>query len=58
MKPDLHFLALEIHNFCKVNNTVIRACWVPRDSNEIADAISRIVEADDWSIGYPMFFLA
>ena len=55
MKPDLHFLALEIHNFCKVNNTVIRACWIPRESNEIADAISRIVDADDWSIGYPVF---
>ena len=53
----LHDLALSIDSTCRQNNIYIFPQWVPRSENEKADAISRIVDSDDWSVAPEVFHL-
>ena len=53
-KPDLHVVALKSFIMYSQSDTVKtrmnpqRAEWIPRELNEKADYLSRIVELDDW----------
>ena len=42
--------ALEIFQFCALNNVSIEIEWVPRSLNEYADSLSRVINFDDWSV--------
>ena len=42
--------ALEIFQFCAVNNVSIVIEWVPRSLNGYADSLSRVVDFDEWSV--------
>ena len=47
--------ALEIFQFCAVNNVSIEIEWVPRSLNEYADSLSRVIDFDDWSVSTDFF---
>lgn len=55
MVPELHNLSLDIFLFCRNSNLSLQVQWVPREHNVQADAISRIVDFDDWGVS-PEFF--
>ena len=52
---DLQVVALKIFKIVLANNICIEPEWVPCNDNERADALSRIVDYDDWSINPSVF---
>ena len=54
-KPDLHSLALDIFSFCVQNSISLEVQWIPRTLNAQADAISRIIDYDDWGVSWEFF---
>ncbi|XP_071172218.1 uncharacterized protein [Mytilus edulis] len=53
--PHLQGLALSIFNTCVSCNISLYAQWIPREENEKADALSRIIDIDDWDISFEFF---
>ncbi|XP_052089575.1 uncharacterized protein LOC127726267 [Mytilus californianus] len=53
--PHLQGLALSIFNTCVSRNISLYAQWIPREENEKADALSRIIDIDDWGISFEFF---
>ena len=47
-KPDLHAVALNVFALAIQYQIRLEPEWVPRESNEKADFLSRIVDHDDW----------
>ena len=47
--------ALEIFQFCAVNNVSVKFEWVPRSVKEYADSLSRVIDFDDWSVSEAVF---
>ncbi|XP_068721832.1 uncharacterized protein [Montipora capricornis] len=45
---ELHSIALDVFYFCRTHNVTLIPQWVPRELNACADAISHIVDFDDW----------
>ena len=41
--------ALQIFQFCAINNVSSEIEWVAGSLNEYADSLSRVVDFDDWS---------
>ena len=54
-KPYLQDGAISIFETCFENSIKLEMDWVPRDSNEKADQISRIRDFDDWRVN-PVIF--
>ena len=54
-KNHLQDLALEIFALCVRNDISILPCWVPREENQLADAISKHNDTDDWGIDSETF---
>lgn len=54
-KSDLHTIAIDVFSFCKENRISVFSEWIPRDLNEHADAISKIVDFDDWYTSHDFF---
>ncbi len=54
-KTHLQSLALQIFRICLRQDIRILAQWVPREENELADAISKHVDTDDWGIDQESF---
>ena len=48
MKRNLHEISLSIIQVVLRNGIDLQVDWIPRSINEHADAISRIVDFDDW----------
>ena len=40
--------AVKIFTLCRSHALCIEPEWIPREQNEIADYLSRIVDCDDW----------
>jgi hypothetical protein len=55
MKQDLNTLALQIFQICLQNNIDITVDWVPREHNQQADDLSKVLDMDDWSINSNVF---
>ena len=55
MKRDLHQLALSIFKIITRCSIDLQIDWIPRSFNDHADAISRIIDFDDWGV-YVEFF--
>ena len=49
-KPDLQTVALNIFSVCVINQIRLESEWLPREANEQADLISRIIDYDDWRL--------
>ncbi|KAK3736777.1 hypothetical protein QZH41_002389 [Actinostola sp. cb2023] len=54
-KPHLQRIALDLYQVCLANQIVLSAQWITRSLNDRADALSRFVDTDDWSI-HPYVF--
>ena len=54
-KENLQVLALEIFRICLQYDVTILPVWLPREENKLADAISKHVDTDDWSIDHESF---
>ncbi len=54
-KPHLQLLALSVQQICIRHNMRMELDWVPRSKNEQADAFSRIMDHDDWSLNPAVF---
>ena len=52
---ELHCIVLDIFDFCRAYNVTLIPQWVPRELNVCADAISNIVDFDDWYTTQPFF---
>ncbi|XP_063416029.1 uncharacterized protein LOC134697676 [Mytilus trossulus] len=52
---ELQNLTLSIFNTCIVNCISINVKWIPREENEKADYLSRIVDIDDWGTSDEFF---
>ena len=57
MKRDLHEFSLSIFQLVLRNGIDLQVDWIPRSLNEHADAISRIVDFDDWGVSFEFFRL-
>ena len=53
--PDLQKVALTIFEICVLNNISLYIHWIPREENQRADALSRIIDVDDWGISFEFF---
>ncbi len=51
----LQSLAMQLFTLCMRFNISLEPVWVPRGQNELADAISRIEDFDDWSVRPEIF---
>ena len=56
--PELHQEALLIYKLCKKFNIQVSVEWVCRDSNKIADTLSRLDDPDDYMLVGPRLFSA
>ena len=56
-KMELQSEAIDIFKLAIQNNIVIEPEWIPREQNEVADYLSRIIDYDDWGLSVPVFQL-
>ena len=54
-KPHLHAVALKVFNIAIQYQIRLEPEWVPRELNEQADFLSRIVDYDDWYLNPTVF---
>ena len=54
-KPELHAIALKVLALAVQSQICIEPEWVPRELNEQADYLSRIVDYDDWFLNHTVF---
>lgn len=55
MKRNLQQVAMKIFHICLENNIRLEIEWIPREMNDQADYLSRIVDFDDWGIAQNLF---
>jgi len=55
MKLGLHKMARRISDICIRPGIHLEVQWIPRTSNQQADYISRLIDADDWQITEEFF---
>jgi len=51
----LQELAMQIFNICRELNITLEVQWISREFNKDADALSKIVDADDWELSHECF---
>ena len=44
-----------IFNYCRQHTISLDVQWIPREENQVADGISRIIDFDDWGISLEFF---
>ncbi|XP_052715456.1 uncharacterized protein LOC128188443 isoform X2 [Crassostrea angulata] len=54
-KNDLHVIALSIFHLCLQRKISLDIAWIPREMNETADYLSKLVDYDDWSVSDEFF---
>ena len=54
-KRNLHLLASACRGLARATNTKLHTAWVPREYNQKADDISKLVDFDDWFLSQEMF---
>lgn len=52
---ELQEISLDIFDCCRVQNISLNIKWIPREQNEKADLLSRIIDVDDWGISRDFF---
>ncbi|MCP3661440.1 MAG: hypothetical protein GY696_02925 [Gammaproteobacteria bacterium] len=56
-RQHLQLIAEQIFTVCIGLGCVLDPIWVPRNENEAADAASRIMDLDDWSVRKSIFYV-
>ena len=54
-KQDLQSIAVEILKLAMKHNIKLEPEWIPREVNELADYLSRIIDYDDWGLAQEVF---
>ena len=54
-KPWLQEVALKVFSLAVQNNISLEPEWIPRELNERADMLSRIIDCDDWLLNPTVF---
>ena len=54
-KPNLHAIALKVFNMAIQYQIRLEPEWIPRELNEKADLLSRVIDYDDWFINPAVF---
>ena len=57
MKRNLYQLPLSIFKIVIRNSIDLQIDWIPRSFNDHADAISRIIDFDDWGVYLEVFII-
>ena len=55
-KPHLQEQAMKVFETCISYQIRLEPDWLPREENELADFISRIVDYDDWQVNPELFY--
>ena len=55
MKQPLQKLAVQIFNLCRQYRILLHPVWIPRNLNDHADALSRIIDSDNWAVTWKWF---
>lgn len=55
MKADLQEIAFNIFLFCREHNILVDIQWIPRDKNQKADYLSKLVDYEDWGVSQDFF---
>ncbi|CAB4036909.1 Integrase recombinase xerD-like, partial [Paramuricea clavata] len=55
--PELQHIAVENFNLCFFSDIQIESQWIPRTQNQIADALSKATDLDDWQLQPQLFNL-
>ncbi|XP_062621080.1 uncharacterized protein LOC134282689 [Saccostrea cucullata] len=55
MKKELQKIAIKIFELCLIHKIQLEIEWIPRELNDQADYLSRIVDFDDWGISQVLF---
>ncbi|PNW69771.1 hypothetical protein CHLRE_21g752997v5 [Chlamydomonas reinhardtii] len=50
-----HAIACTLHGYCFERAINIRAEWIPREQNQIADHLSKLRDSDDWMVNPTQF---
>ena len=53
--PELQKIAVDIFQLCLIHDITIESQWIPRSVNHVADALSKIVDLDDWQLNPRIF---
>ena len=53
--PELQQLACKIFTFCREFGIKLIPEWIPREENERADQLSKLVDTDDWKLSVEVF---
>ncbi len=53
--PELQNIALAVFDLCKSNYIDFSIQWIPRETNIVADKISKFVDVDDWQLSDEFF---
>lgn len=54
-KSELQSLAMAIFKTCLRHAIELEVTWIPREQNQVADLISKVIDCDDWSINPALF---
>ena len=54
-QPHLHAIALKIFSLAVHSQVHLQPEWIPREQNEQADFLSRIIDVDDWMLNPVVF---
>lgn len=54
-KSDIHAVATDLNAVCEKEGIILSPEWIPRESNEKADYLSRCQDSDDWEISSQIF---
>jgi hypothetical protein len=55
MKFELHKMARRIFEICISSGIYLEVQWIPRDQNQQADYVSRLLDTDDWQTTDDLF---
>ena len=54
-KPALQIEAVRVFELCVTSQIHLQPEWIPREKNQLADYLSRIIDYDDWYLDPSMF---
>jgi hypothetical protein len=49
-KPEIQSTVEEVIQLCAKHSALIKPVWIPREENEKADYLSKLIDVDDWGI--------
>ena len=48
--PDHHEILVELQRYCDEHNIQLETQWIPREENERADYLSKLIDCNDWQL--------